>query len=481
MSRCFRLPKLLSAALIFPWLFAQPAFSDEWTRNDARDEIVRNYGVVRPIIGKDDSLSYAIDLAPDLDDATLLAPFAPIAELILSEENAEDALKTVKGIDSLRSLSLDHPNEEVLKGAADFKNLRTLWIAGPDDEVLTSFDALKGAKKLQWLGIEGYTITAASIEPLAQSPELSGLTLASELRGDVLKPLAALKKLTNLEIEDTAGEPVDLASLGQLQNLRSLTLFLAPEEPLDAKGFEAIASLPKLERLDLSATPWKEDDLLKLKASRSLRVIACDSSLDAEAAARLTKAFGEVRFIPYGPVRNPLADLQTPKATVFSLEYDEFEEDATPPLRDPAKKYIGDGQVAAEGSIASADTIAKLHKILSDRETFQNAESVDCYSPDRGIRLTAGDITVEILFCEECKFVELREIKPSTGLIPQPGESVRYTHSLSDEAARDLKSTVDTLLGERVPRAPDDCLPLASNHSATTCWIARSHGGAKIE
>ncbi|HEY2840023.1 MAG TPA: hypothetical protein VGJ26_12785 [Pirellulales bacterium] len=444
----FRMIRSIAAALFALSAAVSLAAAAEWTRNDARDEIVRNYGVVWPIIGKDDSLSYAIDLAPDLDDATLLAPFAPIVELILAEENAAAALDQLKGSEVLRALSLDDPTVDTLRKSAQFKNLRTLWLIGSEDDDLTSLEELKAATGLQGLGIEGYTLSKGAAEALAQFEVLTGLTLACDLRGDVLKPLAALTKLADLVIDDAAGEPVELKSLGSLQSLQSLSLQLAPEQPLRAKDFEVIAKLPKLERLDLGASAWKEEDLLKLKSSRSLRLIACDSSLDADAAARLTKEFGLIRFVPYGPALNPIDDLKMPKVTALSLAYDETEKGADPTLRNPAKEYIGDGLVEEEKPIDAADTIAKLRKILSDRETYQNAESQDCYMPERAVRLAAGEVTLEILFCMDCRFVEVHEVKAGDGLIPKPGDPTRYTHSLGDEAGAELSAIVDRALGK---------------------------------
>lgn len=444
--------RLLAAAqlfvLAFAWSPAGETMAAEWTRNEARDEIVRNYGAVRPIIGKDDSLSYAIDLGPDLEDPTLLAPFAPIVELILSTDNAAPALALLKGSESLRSLSLDIPTEDVLKSAAEFKNLRTLWMLAPEDEVLTSLDALLPAKGLQAIGFEGYTLTAGAAETLAQFAELTGLTLACDLRGNVLKPLAELKKLTSLDVDDPVGEPVDLQSLAELRGLQSLSLQLAADEPLDAKGFEAIASLPKLERLDLGSTPWKEDDVLKLKSSRSLKSIACDSSLAPEDAARLIKEFAPIRFIPYGPDLSLLEAMKSPKVTVMELEYDDSEEGDDLPPRDPAKKYIGDGLITDETPVESDETIARLRRILSNRDTYQDEDSVDCGGPERVLRLTEGDVTLEILFCAECRYIEVNEIRSTDGLIAKPGESSRYAYALNEAAGVELTTIVDHVLAK---------------------------------
>ncbi|MBO4312459.1 MAG: hypothetical protein J5828_05630 [Desulfovibrionaceae bacterium] len=161
------------------------------------------------------------------------------------------------------------------------------WIAGLDKlkefdvfaEYVTDYTPLAGAKSLEKFKIWSMRVSVGDLGFLSSVPSLKDLTIDTALDA---KNFAAIGTLPNLEqlclreINVKAGEPLDLAFLTNLKNLKKLTL--AKETALNP-DFTGLSALKNIQARELNAAENAPAfDLAKLKDLPELTTLELDKS-----------------------------------------------------------------------------------------------------------------------------------------------------------------------------------------------------------
>ena len=178
------------------------------------------------------------------------------------------------------------------------KNIRALQLVGRGvtDGVVARFAKLPKVEAL-WLD----SCDVETLNSLADSPLLTAITAykCNKLKGDALKPLAAMKGLTSLSILDCDADMWDLSHLAGLTKLRLLHLrsirfaagswgnltALAGVRELDVSysgiaddDLKVVAKWPKLETLGLRATKIADAGLKHLEKHPALQEVSVDET-----------------------------------------------------------------------------------------------------------------------------------------------------------------------------------------------------------
>jgi Leucine-rich repeat (LRR) protein len=155
----------------------------------------------------------------------------------------------------------------------------------------TGFGSLRNSKKLHTLSVDKHSMTVAGAEAIGSLHQLEKLVLQhSVMRDKIMRPILKLKNLRQLDI---SGNPFlsddslqDLAQLTKLQRLN-----LSNCGPTEAT-FLQLSTLEKLEWIDVSRTPIRDDGLLTLASLSSIRSIIAHST--ETSSLGLSKAIGRL-------------------------------------------------------------------------------------------------------------------------------------------------------------------------------------------
>lgn len=212
----------------------------------------------------------------------------------------------------LLNLEGDDPAaDEAIEALARLPEIRIVSLAGPafDDESLRGLDRLP---RLQGLRLEETRATSAGLSTIGAPERIEGLVLIGEGRGDVVSGVRALRNLRELDVVNVLIGPEDAAALGSLPRLEELRLSeirVTEAEPLKslagapslrslevslldgstpgAAALQAIADLPRLERLRIAL---RDEDLPLFANSVNLRYLEPYASISESAGRSLSRA-----------------------------------------------------------------------------------------------------------------------------------------------------------------------------------------------
>lgn len=165
--------------------------------------------------------------------------------------------------------------------------IRELYLehSGVTDAMLFELSPLQ---KLETLRLSGAPVTDDGLRVLSGFPNLKSLWLMdTNIQGPGLSNLSHVSRLMNLKIETRQGDEV-LQYLTPLKDLSSLSI----SAPLTDRGFEFLATLPKLESLGLVDMEYSRSGIAMLSASSSLKRLQFDGGSigdgDIDFLAKLT-------------------------------------------------------------------------------------------------------------------------------------------------------------------------------------------------
>ncbi|MFO1040822.1 MAG: hypothetical protein U0941_03500 [Planctomycetaceae bacterium] len=223
-----------------------------------------------------------IQLHPDM-----LVEFRDIAQrgqCFLGLDGKLVGFRSRRDLDGL-TISLIPGDLELIAKNAEIRELY-LEQSGVTDAMLFELPPLQ---KLDTLRLSGTPVTDDGLKVLSGFPNLKSLWLMdTNIRGPGLSNLSHVSRLMNLKIQTRHGDEV-LQYLTPLKDLTSLSI----SAPLTDRGFEFLATLPKLESLGLVDMEYSRSGIARLSASSSLKRLQFDggsiNDSDMDFLAKLTR------------------------------------------------------------------------------------------------------------------------------------------------------------------------------------------------
>ena len=205
------------------------------------------------------------------------APAIEELNLAFAEQITDEGVATVKGWKQLRRLNLrgtkiTDATLEFLSGVPSLEWLDIGWAQITD----TGLGHLAALTNLRHLAMGGNKLTDTSLQFLRQTPQIEYLDLGGTQRTD--------SGLWSLQLSE-----IGMQSVAAVTELRELRL---SGTAVTGRGLALLASLPKLERLNLQACKKLQDDaapvLSRFTHLKSLDLK--DSAMTPEAVARIRAA-----------------------------------------------------------------------------------------------------------------------------------------------------------------------------------------------
>jgi Leucine-rich repeat (LRR) protein len=256
-------------------------------------------------IGVDLRASWTTD-----SDMPLLAQMKELKRLDLSLTRISDrGLRALKGAPTIEELDLSFAEQITDEGAATvkgWKHLRRLNLRGTKITDAT-LEFLSGVPSLEWLDIGWGQVTDTGLGHLAALTNLRHLAMGGNKLTDT--SLQFLRQMPQIEYLDLGGMQRTDSGLWSLQlsdeGMRSVEAVTELRElrlagtAVTGRGLGLIASLPKLERLNLQGCRKLRDDAAAaLEGFKQLRVLDLkDSSLPAEAVTRIRAALPACQIV----------------------------------------------------------------------------------------------------------------------------------------------------------------------------------------
>lgn len=164
-----------------------------------------------------------------------------------------ESLSTLPSLSSLRSIVVSSGAKQI--GDAAYANIGQI-------------------SKLEFLGIDGGSLTTAGLKHVAHLSELNDLRIHSQrpydsisLNGEGLRLISRLKKLSQLNLRSTELRDDDLAPLAELPTLRWLGLF---NSPITGAGLKPLSALESLNNIHITSEVFNDDGVKALAQFPSL-------------------------------------------------------------------------------------------------------------------------------------------------------------------------------------------------------------------
>jgi len=209
----------------------------------------------------------------------------------------------------IRELEIESPTDSDLRAVALWPRLNKLTLNNAERLTNGGLRAIGAAGALQVLYLERAPISKEGLDALLELDDLESLTFAHcpEVNGTAIAPLAALGKLTQMDLRLPQFDDTDLESLKDFYNLETLRLEetaisdvgiqatlpalnvvelkLYRNERIGDPGLEALTRMPMLRVLEIRGGAFTAAGLARLESIDTLQVLKV---LDAKVVASET-------------------------------------------------------------------------------------------------------------------------------------------------------------------------------------------------
>jgi Leucine-rich repeat (LRR) protein len=251
----------------------------------------------------------SIDLRKTALSAEVLAKLASLQALQsanLADTTLDDALLTelVKAAPQLVSLDLRGCTlaDAAMSDIGKLSGLKVLRLSGKNGKTTVADDGMKplaALKSLKVLAVDNLWIGKPGIEQLVGLPELEELYLAETLvDDDTIALIAKFPKLKKLRLSRTSVGDAALAALKDCRTLEELDL--SENSVITDAGMESLAAITTLKKLNLWRVQISDTGALALAPLTSLQWLNLDNTKLSDAGLPTLKGMTSLTFLHLG-------------------------------------------------------------------------------------------------------------------------------------------------------------------------------------